>query len=81
MVGKQVAGILTDHFGHDIKYDPCTPVEFGDLLANAAGDDIAARAELFLGIAFFTNTTTAPKPARSQSRWTIPANVLELEGV
>ena len=30
MVGKEVAAILTDHFGREIKYDPCTPREFGD---------------------------------------------------
>lgn len=63
LVGKQVAGMLTDHFGHDIAYDPCTPKEFGDLLANAGGDDVPEeqRAELAAGItAFYEYNNSAP---------------------
>ena len=31
----EVAGILSKVFGREIKYDPCTPEEFGDLLVAA----------------------------------------------
>ncbi len=63
MVGKEVAAILTDHFGHEIKYDPCTPREFGDLLASAGGDGVPEeqRKELADGIAaFYEYNNSAP---------------------
>ena len=66
MVGKEVAQVLSDHFGHEIKYDPCTPEEFGSYLANAGGDDVPVeqRKELAAGIAAFYehNNTTPTKP-------------------
>ncbi|MEO9461979.1 MAG: NmrA family NAD(P)-binding protein [Marinomonas sp.] len=40
--GPQVAGYLTDALGKDIKYDPCTPEEFGRYLVDAAGDSMPA---------------------------------------
>lgn len=36
----QVAALLSDAVGWPIKYDPCTPEEFGRLLAGAYGDDM-----------------------------------------
>ncbi len=38
----QVADLLSEAVGRPIKYDPCTPDEFGHLLANAYGDDMPA---------------------------------------
>jgi uncharacterized protein YbjT (DUF2867 family) len=63
LVPPQVAQILSDHFGHTIKYDPCTPEEFGDLLVAALGDSMAEemRAPYSAGIAAFYNyNNTAP---------------------
>ncbi|GAA4042709.1 SDR family oxidoreductase [Parerythrobacter jejuensis] len=63
LVGKQVAGFLSDKFGKPIKYDPCTPREFGDYLVSAAGDDMPAEAreEFAAGIAaFYEYNNTAP---------------------
>lgn len=55
LVGKQVAGFLSNSFGHEIRYDPCTPKEFGDYLVQAAGDDMPEemRADFAAGIAAF----------------------------
>ncbi len=39
-----VTAILSRVFGRTIKYDPCTPEAFGDLLVGAMGDSIAAAA-------------------------------------
>ena len=61
--GKEVATILSDTFGKPIKYDPCTPREFGDYLVRAAGDDMPAEnREAFAdGIAaFYEYNNTAP---------------------
>lgn len=62
----QVAEILSKVFGHEIKYDPCTPTEFGDLLVNAFGDDVPEenRATMSAGIAAFYeyNNTAETKP-------------------
>ena len=41
LVGKQVTAILADTLKKPIKYDPCTPAEFGRYLVDAAGDDMA----------------------------------------
>ena len=63
MRGPQVAKILAKTLDKDIAYDPCTPAEFGQLLANAGGDDVPeeARAELAAGItAFYEYNNTAP---------------------
>jgi uncharacterized protein YbjT (DUF2867 family) len=35
----EVAEALSRVLGHEIKYDPCTPKEFGDYLVPAFGDD------------------------------------------
>ncbi|MFO1239407.1 MAG: NmrA family NAD(P)-binding protein [Sphingomonadaceae bacterium] len=61
--GKQVAQFLTDNFGREIKYDPCTPAEFGRYLVNAAGDSMPAeeRDAFAAGIqAFYEYNNTAP---------------------
>ena len=63
MKGAEVAKTLSKVLEKDIKYDPCTPAEFGDLLVNAGGDDIPeeARAEMSAGIAaFYEYNNTAP---------------------
>lgn len=63
LVGKQVADILADNFGRKIKYDPCTPKEFGDYLVAAAGDSMpeAEREAFSAGIAaFYQYNNTAP---------------------
>jgi len=61
--GKQVAAILSDTLGRDIRYDPCTPEEFGRYLVNAAGDAMpeAMRDEFAAGIAaFYEYNNAAP---------------------
>lgn len=72
-----VTAILSRVFGKTIKYDPCTPEVFGDLLVNALGDSIAPedRAAFSAGIAAFYhyNNDTPLKPfkvdaARVQER-------------
>ncbi len=66
MVGPEVAQVLSDSLGKDIKYDPCTPAEFGKLLVNAGGDGVPEemRDELEAGIAAFyeynNNADTEP---------------------
>lgn len=63
MVGPQVAEVLSNTLGKPIKYDPCTPAEFGRFLADAGGDDVPAetRDELAAGIgAFYEYNNTAP---------------------
>jgi uncharacterized protein YbjT (DUF2867 family) len=59
--GKQVAAILSDTLGHEIRYDPCTPQEFGRYLVQAAGDDMpeAAREPFAQGIAAFYDYNNA----------------------
>jgi uncharacterized protein YbjT (DUF2867 family) len=57
---------LSRVFGRTIKYDPCTPEEFGDYLVDALGDSIApeARSAFSAGIAAFYhyNNDTPLKP-------------------
>ncbi|WP_296678833.1 SDR family oxidoreductase [Novosphingobium sp.] len=63
LVGKQVTQILSDTLGKPIKYDPCTPAEFGRYLVDAAGDNMAeAERDAFAaGIAaFYEYNNTAP---------------------
>jgi hypothetical protein len=63
MRGPQVAEVLSNTLGKPIKYDPCTPAEFGRFLADAGGDDVPAetRDELAAGIgAFYEYNNTAP---------------------
>jgi uncharacterized protein YbjT (DUF2867 family) len=59
----EVAATLSEVFGHEIKYDPCTPKEFGDYLVRAMGDDMPEeiRADYSEGIAeFYHYNNTAP---------------------
>jgi len=51
----QVTETLSKVFGREIRYDPCSPEEFGDLLVDALGDSMVpeARAEFSAGIAAF----------------------------
>ena len=59
----QVAAILSETFGREIKYDPCTSEEFGDYLVAALGDSMPEenRADYSAGIAAFYNyNNTAP---------------------
>lgn len=59
----QVAGILSDYFGREIKYDPCTPEEFGEHLCDALGDSLPAeqRPVMSAGIAaFYRYNNNAP---------------------
>jgi hypothetical protein len=62
----QVAETLSKVFGREIKYDPCTPKEFGDLLVGAFGDDIPAenRETFAAGITAFYeyNNSAETKP-------------------
>ena len=63
LVGKQVTEILSNTFKKPIKYDPCTPQEFGDYLVRAAGEDMAPemREGFSAGIAaFYDYNNTAP---------------------
>ena len=63
LLPPQVAQILSDHFGRTIKYDPCTPQEFGDLLVGALGDSMAVeeRGPFSAGIAaFYEYNNNAP---------------------
>lgn len=63
LVGKTVSEILSRKFGKEIKYDPCSPKEFGDYLANAGGDNVPKeqRDELAAGItAFYEYNNSAP---------------------
>ena len=63
MRGPQVAEVLSNTLGKTVKYDPCTPAEFGRYLVQAAGDDMPAemRDEFAKGIeAFYEYNNTAP---------------------
>lgn len=63
LVGKQVAQHLSEALGRPIKYDPCTPAEFGRYLVAAAGDEMpeAMRADFAKGIeAFYEYNNNAP---------------------
>lgn len=63
MRGPQVAEVLSSTLGKNVKYDPCTPAEFGRYLVQAAGDDMPAemREEFAKGIeAFYEYNNTAP---------------------
>jgi uncharacterized protein YbjT (DUF2867 family) len=61
--GKQVAETLSRALNKPIKYDPCTPAEFGRYLVDAAGEDMPAamRDDFAAGIAaFYEYNNTAP---------------------
>ena len=62
----QVAEILSETSGRPIKYDPCTPEEFGDYLVEALGDSMPEeqRAPYSAGIAAFYqyNNNSPTKP-------------------
>jgi uncharacterized protein YbjT (DUF2867 family) len=59
----QVAELLSKTLGRPVRYDPCTPAEFGKLLAGAYGDDMPPeeRAVIEPGMeAFYTYNNNAP---------------------
>ena len=59
----EVAATLSRVFGREIKYDPCTPKEFGDYLVEAFGDDVPEenRETMSAGIAaFYEYNNAAP---------------------
>ena len=61
--GKQVTEVLSNTLNKPIKYDPCTPQEFGRYLVEAAGDGMAQemRDDFAAGIAaFYEYNNTAP---------------------
>jgi uncharacterized protein YbjT (DUF2867 family) len=63
LVGKQVTQCLSEALGKEIKYDPCTPEEFGRYLVEAAGDSMpeAMRDEFAKGIEdFYEYNNEAP---------------------
>lgn len=63
LVGKQVTQYLSAALGKEIKYDPCTPAEFGRYLVDAAGDTMPAdmRETFAKGIEdFYDYNNTAP---------------------
>ena len=63
LVGKQVTKCISDAVGKEIKYDPCTPEEFGRYLVDAAGDSMPEemREEFAKGIqAFYEYNNEAP---------------------
>ncbi|MFN2099194.1 SDR family oxidoreductase [Altererythrobacter sp. MF3-039] len=63
MRGPQVSEILSDTLGKPIKYDPCTPEEFGRYLVEAGGDSMPAemRDEFAKGIqAFYEYNNDSP---------------------
>ena len=63
LVGKQVTEILSKTLDKPIKYDPCSPEEFGRYLVEAAGDEMPAamRDDFAKGIqAFYEYNNTAP---------------------
>ncbi len=63
LVGKQVTQCLSEALGKEIKYDPCSPAEFGRFLVDAAGDAMPAemRAEFAKGIEdFYEYNNNAP---------------------
>jgi uncharacterized protein YbjT (DUF2867 family) len=63
LLPPQVAQILSRVFGREIKYDPCSPAEFGDLLVAALGDSMPPenRAMFSAGIAaFYEYNNNAP---------------------
>ena len=61
--GKDVTAVLSNTLKKPIKYDPCTPQEFGDYLVTAAGEDMAPelREGFSAGIAaFYDYNNSAP---------------------
>lgn len=63
LVGKQVTQYLSEALDKEVKYDPCSPEEFGKLLVAAAGDDMAPemREDFAKGIqAFYEYNNEAP---------------------
>ncbi|MGB3469397.1 MAG: NmrA family NAD(P)-binding protein [Erythrobacter sp.] len=63
LVGSQVTQYLSEALDKEVKYDPCSPEEFGKLLVAAAGDDMAPemREDFAKGIqAFYEYNNEAP---------------------
>ena len=83
LVGKQVTEVLSNTFKKPIKYDPCTPEEFGDYLVEAAGDEMPPemRKDFSAGIAAFYNyNNTAPTKPFSVDMDHVYERFPELEG-
>ncbi len=77
-----VAATLSAVFGRDIKYDPCTAEEFGDLLVAALGDSMPEemRAPYSAGIAAFYNyNNSAPTKPFEVDFDTMQARLPEIE--
>lgn len=83
MRGPQVAEVLSNTLGKAVKYDPCTPAEFGRYLVQAAGDDMPAemREDFAKGIeAFYEYNNTAPTKPFSVDMDHVYERFPELEG-
>ncbi len=79
----EVAEILSRTFDRAIKYDPCTPVEFGDLLVGALGDSMPVenRKEFSAGIAaFYEYNNAAPTKPFEVNMDYVYMRMPELEG-
>lgn len=66
MRGPEVAEALSEALGRPIRYDPCTPEEFGRYLAAAYGDEMSpeerARTEARIAAFYEFNNTTPLRP-------------------
>ncbi len=83
MRGPQVAETLSKVLEKEVKYDPCTPAEFGELLVKAGGDDVPeeARADMAAGIAaFYEYNNTAPTKPFEVDMDNVMERFPELEG-
>jgi len=81
--GKDVARTLAETLGREIRYDPCTPAEFGRYLVDAAGDDMAPemRADFAAGIAaFYEYNNSAPTRPFEVDMEPVYARFPELDG-
>lgn len=62
----QVAQILSETFGHEIVYDPCTAEEFGDLLVSAMPESVPeahrAEAKAYMKAFYDYNNNAPTKP-------------------
>jgi hypothetical protein len=83
MRGPDVARALSEALGREIRYDPCTPQEFGRLLAGAYGDDMPPEERAFTAqrIADFYeyNNNAETKPFAVNTEAMLERMPLELE--
>jgi uncharacterized protein YbjT (DUF2867 family) len=79
----EVAALLSEAVGREVRYDPSTPAEFGKHLANAYGDDMpdAERAVIEPSIAAFYdfNNTSPLKPFKVDMAPVLARIPIELE--